>query len=246
MRLSILIPAQNEENNILGAVLGVMKVVEEEAINYEIIVINDHSTDRTELILNRLTQKYPHIKYVNNSKPNGFGLAIQKGLECFTGDAAIIFMADGSDNPEDIVKYYQMFQKGYACVFGSRFIKGSKVENCPIHKLILNRFANYFIKALFCIDHNDITNAFKGYRREVINNLKPFLSHDFNINVELPLKAVVRRYSYAIVPISWFGRKRGVTKFKIREMGIQYLFIIFYIFFERFFLKKVISGAGYR
>ena len=238
MKISILIPSHNEEQTVLGTVMRIMKVVESEGINYEIIVINDNSTDSTELILIRLSKKYSRVKYINNSKPNGFGSAVQKGLDHYTGDAAIIVMADRSDDPYDIIKYYRKLKEGCECVFGSRFIRDGKVSNYPLHKLILNRFGNYFIKILFLIDYDDITNAFKGYRREVLDGLKPLLSHHFNLTVELPLKAIVRGYSYTIVPISWAGRKKGIAKFKIREMGSRYLFIILYVFLEKLFSFK--------
>lgn len=238
MKLSIIIPAHNEEKAVLGTVMRIMKAVESAEINYEIIIVNDNSTDQTEPILIRLSKKYPHIKYINNPKPNGFGLAVRKGLEHYTGDAVIIVMADRSDNPKDIVKYYHKFMEGYECVFGSRFIRESKISNYPPLKLILNRLTNYFIKMLFLVDYNDTTNAFKGYKREVIDGLKPLVSHHFNLTVELPLKAIVRGYNYTVVPISWAGRKRGIAKFRIKEMGGRYLFIVLYVFLEKMLSHK--------
>ena len=240
MKLSIIIPAHNEEKTVLGTVMRIMKTVEHADIQYEIIIVNDNSTDQTELILIRLSKKYPHIKYINNPKPNGFGLAVRKGLEHYTGDAVVIVMADRSDDPKDIIKYYHKLMEGYECVFGSRFIKGSRISNYPPLKLVLNRLVNAFIKILFLIDYNDTTNAFKGYRREVIDGLKPLVSHHFNLTVELPLKAIVRGYKYTTVPISWTGRKRGIAKFKIKEMGGRYLFIILYVF-----LEKILSRRDY-
>jgi dolichol-phosphate mannosyltransferase len=100
-------------------------------------------------------------------------------------------------------------------------------------KLILNRAGNTFIRILFGLRYDDITNAFKLYRREVIDGLKPLLSHHFNLTVELPLKAIVRGYTYAVVPNTWINRNTGVSKLKIKEMGSRYLFIIFYCFIEK-------------
>ena len=237
--LSIIIPANNEENIIANTCEAILEKFREEGItDFEIIVINDNSRDNTESILIGLSKKHPEIKYVNNSPPNGFGFAVQKGLESYRGEAVCIVMADLSDSPEDIVKYYRELKKGHECVFGSRFIKGSKIIDYPLHKLILNRLGNWFIKILFRIDHNDITNAFKAYRREVIDGIKPILSHHFNLTVELPLKAIVRGYEYVKVPISWTNRKTGVSKLKIKEMGGRYLFIIFYCFLEKSLSKR--------
>jgi dolichol-phosphate mannosyltransferase len=237
MKLSIVIPTHNEDGSITNTLTGIINTLDQHEISYEILAVNDNSTDNTEKILKELTKKYKQLKYVNNVPPNGIGLAIQKGLECYSGDAVAIVMADGSDSPEDIVKYYRELEKGYDCVFGSRFIKNSKVIDYPVHKLILNRLANFFIRILFKLRYNDVTNAFKCYRKEVINGIKPILSYHFNITVELPLKAIVRNYSYKVIPISWTNRSFGVSKLKIKEMGSRYLFIILYVFLEKLLSK---------
>ena len=166
---------------------------------------------------------------------------MRAGLEAFRGDAVAIVMADGSDAPADVVRYYQKLAEGYDCVFGSRFIEGSKVIDYPLHKLFLNRLANLFIRMLFRQRFNDFTNAFKMYRREVIAGLQPLLSHHFNLTVELPLKAIIRGYSFAVIPISWQNRKSGMSKLKIREMGSRYLFIVLYCLIE-----KQLSRGDYR
>jgi dolichol-phosphate mannosyltransferase len=167
------------------------------------------------------------------SIPNGFGVAVRLGIENATGDAIAIMMADGSDSPHDLVCCYRKLVEGYDCVFGSRFISGSKVIDYPRHKLALNRLANWFIRALFRVQFNDYTNAFKLYRREVIQGMQPLISLHFNVTVEMPLKAIVRGYRFAVVPISWTNRKAGVSKLKIQEMGSRYLFIILYLWLER-------------
>lgn len=241
MKISIIIPAHNEEGSIEATVLDVYNTLNNHSIDHEILVVNDNSTDTTENVLKELAGKISTLKYVNNIPPNGIGLAIKKGLDHYTGEAVAIVMADGSDSAEDIVKYYYELEEGYECVFGSRFIKGGNLSNYPKHKLVLNRLANWFIKILFNIRLNDTTNAFKCYRRQVIDGIRPILSYHFNITVELPLKAIVRNYSYTIVPISWKGRVSGVSKLKIKEMGSRYLFIILYIF-----LEKMLSRGDYR
>jgi dolichol-phosphate mannosyltransferase len=100
--------------------------------------------------------------------------------------------------------------------------------------------ANHLIRVLFGLRYN-ITNAFKLYRRPVIEGLKPFLSPHFNLTVELPLKAIVRDYSYEVVPNEWINRKSGVSKLRIQEMGSRYLFIVLYCLIE-----KWLSRGDYR
>lgn len=232
--LSIVIPAHNEEGCIIPTVQSISQLLEEERIAYEILVVNDNSRDHTEELLQQLSSQNSKVRYVNNYYPNGFGFAVRCGLENFQGDAVAIVMADSSDAPTNIVDYYYKLQEGYDCVFGSRFIRGGKVIDYPTHKLLVNRLANLFISVLFGLKFNDTTNAFKAYRREVIEGIAPLLSHHFNLTVEMPLKAIVRGYSYATIPITWRNRATGVSKLKLKEMGSRYLFIVLYALLEKY------------
>ena len=233
MKLSVVIPAYNEEGCIEKTLYNLILAFRREAIRTEILVVNDNSTDTTEIILKRLSAEYDEIVYINNPHQNGFGFAVRYGLENFTGDAVAIVMADGSDAPEDIIKFFHIMEQGYDCVFGSRFRKGGQTSDYPKFKLIVNRMANLFIQVLFGIRYNDTTNAFKMYRRETVEGLKPFLSHHFNLTVELPLKAITRGYSYTVTSNSWTNRQTGESKLKLKEMGSRYLFIVLYCLIEK-------------
>jgi len=233
MKLTVLIPGHNEQDSLPKTIADVDKVLRDNKIDFEILVVNDNSKDDTENVLKGLMDKFSCLWYINNPPPNGFGLAVRRGLAEMKGDAVCIVMADESDSPQDIVAYYRKLEEGYDCVFGSRFIKGAKVIDYPIHKLILNRMGNYFISMLLGIKHNDITNAFKCYKRAVIEGIEPLFSNHFNLTVEIPLKAVIRGFNFATIPISWTNRTEGVSKFRIKEMGSRYLFIIFYILAEK-------------
>jgi dolichol-phosphate mannosyltransferase len=238
VKLSVVIPAHNEAGSIASTAQELVAELNRQGIDHEILVVNDHSTDHTEAVLQELASSIPTLRYLNNSHPNGLGLAVHKGLECFLGDAVALYMADGSDDPRDLVRFFRTMQSDNAdCVFGTRFSKESKVVGYPLLKLVLNRIANSFIRLLFGLRYNDMTNAFKLYRRHVIQGLQPILSHHYNLTVELPLKAIVRGYSYSVVPNSWTDRKQGVSKLKIKEMGSRYVFIILYCFIERWLSK---------
>jgi len=241
MKLSIVIPAHNEEGSIGGTTRMLYGRLNAECIEHEIIVINDRSTDGTEEVLRELKAEIPTFWYINNISPNGFGFAVRKGLEHFTGDAVAVYMADASDQPEDLVHFFEVMQeRGVDCVFGSRFMKGARIVDYPFLKLIINRLANTFIQFAFGIRYNDTTNAFKLYRKHVIDGVQPLLSHHFNLTVELPLKALVRGYSYAVLPNDWINRKTGESKLKIQEMGSRYLFIVLYCL-----LEKLLSQGDY-
>lgn len=237
MKLSVIVPAHNEEGAIKLSLVEIFNALSENNISHEILVVNDNSRDRTEEILKELIREIPTLTYVNNPGTNGFGYAVRVGLENFSGDCVAVMMGDMSDSPKDLVNFYKKILEGYDCVFGSRFIRGGGTFDYPVVKLIINRMANTIVRLCFGIRYNDITNAFKLYKKETINGLKPFLSPHFNLTLELPLKAIVRGYSYAVIPNSWTNRKSGKSKLKIREMGSRYFFIMLYCLIEKFFSK---------
>jgi dolichol-phosphate mannosyltransferase len=233
MKLSVVIPARDEEGSIEQTVAEVATSLAEERIPFEIVVVDDGSTDQTVGRVRLSMERYPELRLVRNTGRHGFGMAVRAGLAQATGDAIAVMMADGSDSPGDLVRYYRKVQEGYDCAFGSRFIHGSKIVDYPVHKLAINRMANWFIRMLFRMRYNDITNAFKCYRRQTIDGMQPLISPHFNLTVEMPLKAIVRGYSYAVLPISWTNRKSGISKLKIKEMGSRYLFIVLHVWLER-------------
>ncbi|RTL13775.1 MAG: glycosyltransferase family 2 protein [Flavobacteriaceae bacterium] len=238
MKLSIVIPAYNEEESITETIDQIEEAFSKVNIDHEIFIVNDNSKDNTLEVLKGLSEKYPNLKYETNLGPNGFGYAVRFGLERFSGDCVAVMMADLSDSPYDLIRYYTtMLEGNYDCVFGSRFIKGGKVINYPVVKKIINRIANMIIRLVMGIKYNDTTNAFKLYKREVIDGVKPILSPHFNLTIELPLKAIIRGYSYSVIPNSWTNRKYGVSKLKIKEMGSRYFFILVYCFVEKYFSR---------
>lgn len=234
---SIVIPARDEEGCIASTVTSLHEKLSENDIAHEIVVVNDGSKDSTWDVLTKLTATIPELRPVNNTGPNGFGRAVIHGLDAFTGDAVAIFMADASDSPDDVVVYWRKLQAGHDCVFGSRFIKGGAVHDYPRTKLVLNRAFNFFVRVLFALQLNDTTNAFKAYRRHVIDGCRPLIAPHFNLTVELPLKAIVRGYNWTVVPISWQNRRTGQAKLKIKEMGSRYLFIVLYVWLEKYFSR---------
>lgn len=239
MKLSVVIPAYNEALNLPATVTSFYKTLVRYEIEHEILIINDNSTDNTEEVIDALKKTIPTIHHIFNAPPkNGFGYAIRKGLDFFSGDCVALVMADMSDSPDDLVHYYRTFLwEKVDCVFGNRFLIKGSVVGYPKKKLIINRMVNYCIKVVFRIQYTDCTNAFKLYSKHAIEGLRPFMSPHFNITVELPLKAIVRGYSYVVVPNTWVNRKFGVSNLKIREMGSRYFFIVLYCLIEKFFSK---------
>jgi dolichol-phosphate mannosyltransferase len=232
MKLSVVIPAHNEVESIGETIAATVTELERAEIDYEIVVVDDASGDGTGEAVAAIAERNPNVRWERSHLPPGFGHAVRAGLELYTGDAVAIMMADLSDSPRDLVLYYQVLLQGYDCAFGTRFGSGGRAEGYPRVKLVINRIVNTGIRVLFQHGYNDTTNAFKAYRREVVEQLQPLLSNHFNLTVEMPLKAVVRGYSYAVVPVSWEGRRHGESKLHLNEMGSRYLFIVLYVWLE--------------
>jgi len=236
-KLSIIIPARDEEDNLGTCIAGINKVLEKNILDCEIIVVDDGSHDETPRVLKELEHQFSRLRSIRNDGQNGFGNAIRCGLKISSGDAIAIMMADLSDEPEDLIRYWEKMNEGYDCVFGSRFISGSKVIDYPRTKLIINRIVNTLIRYAFSLQCNDITNAFKMYRKHTIDGCQPLISPHFNLTVEIPLKAAIRGYSWTVIPISWRNRSKGVSKLKLREMGSRYFFIVAYLWLEKYFSR---------
>jgi dolichol-phosphate mannosyltransferase len=231
--LSVVIPARDEEGCIASTVEHLHVELRLNNIPHEIIVVDDGSSDRTAEIVTELSRRIPEARLLSKDPPHGFGHAVSAGLMQMNGDAAVVMMADESDDCRDVVRYWNKLNEGWDAVFGSRFMKGGGVIDYPWLKLSLNRIANLFIRALFGVSLNDTTNAFKAYRRTVIGGCQPLLSAHFNLTAELPLKAIIRGYSWTVIPITWRNRRAGVAKLKIQEMGSRYLFICLYLWLEK-------------
>lgn len=234
---SVIIPARDEEESLPGTVEDIYRTFVAANVPHEIVVVDDGSKDRTWAVLQELQQKFPSLAPTQNLGQHGFGRAVLWGLDHSKGDAVVIMMADASDSPTHAVDYWRLLNQGYDCAFGSRFMKGGKVIDYPRVKLLVNRLANFLVRIGFNIPLNDVTNAFKAYRRTVINGCRPFLAPHFNLTVEIPLKAIVRGFTYTVTPISWQNRKYGEAKLKIKEMGSRYFFICAYVWLEKYFSR---------
>ena len=235
--LSVVIPAQNEEGCIAATVEHLYVELRLHGIEHEIIVVDDGSADSTWRVLGEACGRVPTLHPIQNTGEHGFGRAVTFGFDRIQGDAVVVMMADESDDCRDVVRYWQVLNEGWDAIFGSRFLRGGGVIDYPWPKLTLNRLANTFLRLLFRVPLNDFTNAFKAYRKTVIDGCRPFLAPHFNLTVELPLKTIVRGYSWTTVPVTWRNRRSGTSKLRIKEMGSRYLFITLYCWLEKYFSR---------
>lgn len=222
MKFSIIIPAFNEEASIASCILALDRMLKDH--DHEFVVVNDGSTDRTGVVLDGLKSQFPLEVVDRPVGDNGIGKAIKSGLRAAKGDYIIITMADSSDDAGDALRMVQI-----ACsrevdgVYGTRFAKGGKLVNYPPLKLVVNRIYNHLASLLLGIPHDDLSNAFKMYRRSLVSELD-VESDGFDITIELSVKAWLHaKGEIAVIPIKWYGRKSGLPKWKIVREGVTYL-----------------------
>ncbi|GAA4449888.1 glycosyltransferase family 2 protein [Novipirellula rosea] len=245
--LSIVIPAYNEQGNIGPCIDELMSfLVDQHGIDTELIVVNDNSHDETEAEVLERVKRWPTIRLIRRQPPGGFGRAIRSGLEFVRGSVVVIYMADRSDHPADVLCYYNTIQQGYDCVFGSRFISGSSVKQYPRVKLVVNRIVNKMVQWMFWTEMNDLTNAFKAYRKEVIDQCGPYRACHFNITLEMSLSALICGYKIKQVPIQWEGRTWGSSNLRMREMGRRYLCTLLMLFFQRVLMSDDVRAESNR
>ena len=246
-QLSIVIPAYNEQENIGPCLEELMTMlVDQSGIDVEVIVVNDNSSDATETEVLKRRERWPSIRLVRRQPPGGFGRAVRSGLQFVRGKVVIIYMADRSDHPADALRYYETIQEGYDCVFGSRFIKGAEVKRYPTVKLWVNRCVNKAIQWMFWTPMNDLTNAFKAYRTDVVDHCGPYRACHFNITLEMSLSALISGHRIKEIPIRWEGRTWGSTNLRMREMGRRYLCTLLMLFFQRVLMSDDVVAERQR
>lgn len=231
--LSVVMPARNESKNLGLTVSELVEVLDAAHVPFEIIIVNDGGDPATQEVAEGLRAARSEVRVVPGARISGFGRTVRAGLDHVRGDIVVIVMADRSDNPRDVVRYYQKIEEGFDCVFGSRFRKGSHVSNYPTGKLVANRLVNKGIQLLFWTRFNDLTNAFKAYRREVILECGPYSSSHFNLTIEMSLSALIRNFHIAEIPIDWTGRTWGASNLSIWQMGRRYLSVLLKLFSEK-------------
>ncbi len=232
-------PTFQEEKSIEETLIAINNFLIDQKINFEIIVVDDNSSDNTKLVVNKIIKQYDNIKfYLNNSK-KGFGNSIVKGIEYCCGEFVVIMMADRSDSVEDLFLYYKFLASNpnYDCVFGDRWTK-KKTKNYPLIKKIVNRSGNKLISKLFGVSYTDFSNSFKMYKKDTLLDIFPIISNHFSITLELPLKIITRGYKFKVISNSWENREHGVSSLRIINSLITYSLVIIYCLIDKYFWNK--------
>ena len=229
MKLSIIVPAHNEEDNIVDVIDQIERSVN---LPYELVVVNDHSTDRTQQLVEELSKKYNNISLIENKLENGFANAIRTGFSASRGDVFIPVMADLCDDLSTIKELFAKIEQGYDVACASRYIKqGGRLGGSRL-KGTLSSFAGWSLYYLLGIPTHDIANAFKMYRKEVIKSVD-IKSQGFEISMEIPLKAYYSGFKIAEVPTLWKERTKGKSSFHIFKLLPAYFKLYIWALYKR-------------
>jgi len=219
MKLTVVIPAHNEEENILDVI---SKIEADLRLPFELIIVNDHSVDSTPSIVADLAIKYNNISLVDNKLDPGFANAIKTGLYSAKGEVIVPVMGDLCDDLKVIPVMLEKVLEGYDVVCGSRYIKGGARLGGSRLKGFLSAFAGWSLYYLLGIPTHDIANAFKMYRKKVIDSIN-IEAKGFEISMELPLKAYYAGFKVTEVPTVWRERKKGKSSFRMFNLIPNYL-----------------------
>ena len=241
MKLSIIIPAHNEQDNIVEVINKIEEALE---IPYELVVINDHSTDNTKELVGNLSKKYNNILLVENNLNKGFANAIKAGFYKANGDVVIPIMADLCDDLSIVSKMFDKINEGYDVVCGSRYIKGGFRLGGSKIKGFLSCFVGWSLYYLLGLPTHDIANAFKMYRKKVIDSID-IKCESFETSMEIPLKAYYLGFKMTEVPTVWRERTKGKSNFSMFKLLPNYLKLYIWAIFMRFVrIKNAITFSN--
>ena len=219
---SVVVPSHNEEMNIAPLVDTLHELYGDYI--HEIIIVNDNSTDRTADVTREVARRYPTVRLIDRSPPNGVGLALRDGCAAATGRYILTMDCDFVQILPEIRDLYDAIAAGRDGAIGSRFSHESVMINYPFFKTLCNRAFHLMVKLLLVRRVHDISNNLKLYRAEVFKNITIEEPH-FAANAELGLKPLLAGYDIEEVPISWINRtvEMGSSSFRIVMVAQNYV-----------------------
>jgi len=230
MKISIIVPAHNEEDNIVNLV----RRVEDELpdLDYELVIVDDHSTDNTRKLIEELSSKYGNIRLVENKLSGSFANAIRAGFNNINTEVAIPVMADLCDDLGTIRQMAKKIAEGYDIVCGCRYTKGGSRIGGSCLKAFFSSFVGCSLYFLLGLPTHDIANAFKMYRKKVLDSVD-IKAKSFEISMEIPLKAYYLGFKITEVPTVWRERTKGKSSFKMFKLFPNYFGLYAWAIFKR-------------
>ena len=216
LKLSIIIPAYNEEKRIPSFLEELIEFSRKNLENFEIIIINDGSKDRTKQVVLNFLKNQQNVKLVSYKENMGKGHAVLQGVLKAQGEFILFMDADGSTPPYEIKNMLKIFQKyNYDIIVGSRIQESSNIKDPqPLSRRLLSKIFNLYSNILFRIRINDLLCGFKGFKREAaINIFKNLKAFRWEFDVEILYKARKNKYEIYELPIEWKHEEGSKIKF---------------------------------
>ena len=212
--ISIVIPAYNEQDTIGKTVSDTILTMDSLRMPYEVIVVNDGSTDDTE----RIASGYK-VTLLSNSENRGKGYALRKGFQHAEGDIVVTMDSDGAHEPKEIVDLIQPLFNGTDVVAGSRYLGGRMHTTTRLHR-IGNAMFNLAIFALTGKPITDSQSGFRAFKREVLQKID-LQSQGYDIEVEMTIKMLKNGFKFQEKPIHCEKRMYNYSKVRILYDGIR-------------------------
>lgn len=221
--LSVVIPARNEMDNV-GRLVTRIRETFWFLEDLEIIVVDDHSTDAT-----AKEASDAGASVIFNQGLRGYGHTVRLGLRMALNDWVTIMVADGSDDPADLLKMWLNVNEHVDAILGHRFMKGAMVTDYPWVKRIANRLGNRLAALMLYTSYTDLTNPFKIFRNAFVQaQLNGLTATDFSLGLELTARFIQDRRPFIMVPINWKDRTIGTSKFRVKH-ALGFLRTLYYV-----------------
>ena len=221
--ISVIVPMYNEEGNVKNTITRVASILNEMGESWELIVVNDGSTDSTPALVEKLTQKYLNLRLFHHHKNLGPGRALRTGFKNAEGDIIVTIDADLSYSPENIPKLiHELRKKNADVILASPYTKGGKVVRVPLYRLLISRVGNYLLGYALKTKIKTLTGIFRAYRRQVIEFLD-LESDGKEIEPEIVAKALSMGFEIQEIPMELSGREIGASKFRTRKAILTHL-----------------------
>ena len=248
MDLSIVIPMFNEAENVKNTLSRVEESLSTFKGNYEIVAVNDGSTDNTFEILKEIAEKNKRIKVVSYPKNMGRGMALRRGFKESQGEIVVSIDADLSYDPKYILDLIEALEKNSYIdfVLASPYMPGGGAKDVPSLRLWISKLGNKILRFAMPNRIHTSTGIFRAYRRKVLDSME-LESDGKEIHLEILSKALALGFRVKEVPAVLTGRKRGASKFKFRKTAISHL--VFSVFEKPMiifgFLGLITLGIGF-
>jgi dolichol-phosphate mannosyltransferase len=234
-RVSVVIPVYNEAEHVVSCL---DRVLESVTLPCELIVVFDSPDDTTIPYLEKYARSDPRVVPTLNTYGRGPARAIRFGIEHAHAPVAVVTMADGSDDAQQIDELAKLVERGVVVAAASRYMSGGQQIGGPFLKSTLSRLSGLSLYWLARVGTRDATNSFKAYSTAFVREVGIESDAGFEIGIELVAKARRRRLRVAEIPTIWLERTKGASAFKLAQWIPKYLR------WYRYAFGPTVSGPG--